>query len=64
MIILQDPTVVPYPNFVPAEDAKLLREAMKGFGTDEGAIIDVLTARTSFQRQDIIQSYKELFGRV
>lgn len=60
----QEPTVQPVDDFDAGADAKVLRKAMKGIGTDEGAIIAVLTARAFFQRQDIAQTYKTDFGRV
>lgn len=53
------PTIVPFVGLDPEEDAKALRKAMKGLGTDEGAIIDILTNRTSSQRQAILQKYNE-----
>jgi len=36
---------------------------MKGFGTDEAAIIDILTKRSNPQRQQIITAFKNEFGR-
>lgn len=36
---------------------------MKGFGTDEDKIIEVLSARVNFQRQAIINAFQEKFGR-
>lgn len=44
-----NPTVVPVPNFDPVADAKTLRKAMKGFGTDETALIDVICRRSNEQ---------------
>ncbi|XP_061757920.1 annexin A6 isoform X2 [Nerophis ophidion] len=57
------PTVVPAPNFDPAADAQALRKAMKGFGTDEDAIIDIVARRSNAQRQVIRQTFKSLLGR-
>lgn len=56
-------TIRPYPGFNPQDDSQALRKAMKGFGTDEAAIIAILAKRTSDQRQVITTTYKQLFGR-
>uniref|UniRef100_A0A8C2J2S6 Annexin n=1 Tax=Cyprinus carpio TaxID=7962 RepID=A0A8C2J2S6_CYPCA len=56
-------TVRPYQNFDPASDAKALRKAMKGFGTDEDTIIDIVTHRSNAQRQEIRRIFKSLLGR-
>ena len=41
------------------------RKAMKGFGTDEEAIISILCKRSSIQRQAITEMYyKKEMGRV
>jgi len=58
------PTVLPAANFDPVADAHTLRTAMKGWGTDEQAIIDVLCKRSNQQRQAITEAYKKEFGRV
>ncbi|KAJ3298416.1 hypothetical protein HK104_010746 [Borealophlyctis nickersoniae] len=50
----------------PAEadrDAEKLRKAMKGIGTDEKALIDVLCRRTPLQGPQITQAYKNHYGR-
>ncbi|XP_074866272.1 annexin A6 isoform X4 [Carettochelys insculpta] len=56
-------TVRPAAVFNADDDAKVLRKAMKGLGTDEGAIIDVVTQRSNAQRQLILRTYKSHFGR-
>ncbi|KAM7047912.1 annexin A8-like isoform 1-T2 [Acridotheres tristis] len=50
-------------NFNAAPDAQILYNAMKGLGTDEQAIIDVLTKRSNLQRQEIAKSFKAQFGK-
>uniref|UniRef100_A0A8V0YPV9 Annexin n=1 Tax=Gallus gallus TaxID=9031 RepID=A0A8V0YPV9_CHICK len=56
-------TVQPASNFNDDGDAQVLRKAMKGLGTDEGAIIEVLTQRSNAQRQQILKAYKAHYGR-
>ncbi|XP_041930711.1 annexin A6 isoform X1 [Alosa sapidissima] len=56
-------TVRPAPDFDPASDAQDLRKAMKGFGTDEDTIINILAQRSNEQRQAIRQAFKSLLGR-
>ncbi|KAJ8379988.1 hypothetical protein SKAU_G00007660 [Synaphobranchus kaupii] len=50
-------------KFHPSEDVEKLRGAMKGAGTDEAVIIEVLTRRTIHQRQDIKDHYKTSVGK-
>ena len=45
------------------KDAEDLRKAMKGFGTDEAALIKICANRTNAQRQQIKATYKATFGR-
>uniref|UniRef100_A0A8C5NBZ9 Annexin n=1 Tax=Gouania willdenowi TaxID=441366 RepID=A0A8C5NBZ9_GOUWI len=56
-------TVTEAPGFNAEADANRLREAMKGTGTDEAAIIDVLAHRTIAQRQQIKEAYKQTVGK-
>ncbi|CAL4061121.1 unnamed protein product [Meganyctiphanes norvegica] len=43
--------------------AKELRDAMKGAGTDERALVDILAAQNNAQIRQIKQEYKMMFGR-
>lgn len=58
-----NPSVVAVENFDPIADSNALRKAMKGFGTDENALIEVLTKRSNAQRLEIQKVYKTHFGR-
>ncbi|XP_024945851.1 annexin B10 isoform X2 [Cephus cinctus] len=58
-----EPTLKPAADFNAAEDGVALRTAMKGFGTDEQAIIDILTARSNEQRQRISNFFTQEYGR-
>jgi annexin A7/11 len=50
-------------NSSPEADAKVLRDAMKGLGTNEDAITTLVANRTSLQRQNIHAAYNKIFGR-
>jgi len=55
---------VPYGPAEEEADAAALRKAMKGFGTDEKAIIVILANRSNHQRQLISMKFKSLYGKV
>jgi len=46
-----------------SNDAEILRNAMKGWGTDEKTLIKVVGNRTNRQRQIIKEQYKQIYGR-
>ncbi|KAM8773336.1 annexin A5b [Acanthopagrus schlegelii] len=50
-------------NFNASADAEALYKSMKGLGTDEDTILQLLTARSNSQRQEIKATYKTLFGK-
>ncbi|XP_023574435.1 annexin A7 isoform X2 [Octodon degus] len=56
-------TIRPAANFDATKDAEILRKAMKGFGTDEQAIVDVVANRSNDQRQKIKTAFKTMFGK-
>ncbi|EHB00433.1 Annexin A8-like protein 2 [Heterocephalus glaber] len=43
-------------------EAKELHNAMKGLGTKEGVIIEILASRTKHQLQEIMKAYEEDYG--
>uniref|UniRef100_UPI00398E691E annexin A5-like n=1 Tax=Pristiophorus japonicus TaxID=55135 RepID=UPI00398E691E len=56
-------TIHDFPDFDANKDAETLHKAMKGFGTDEDIILDLLTQRSNAQRQQIIIGYKTVVGK-
>ncbi|KAK2848830.1 hypothetical protein Q5P01_008664 [Channa striata] len=56
-------SVRPFVNFNPKHDAEIVHKAMKGIGTDEDAILMLLTARSNEQRQQIKAAYKKAYGK-
>ena len=51
-------TVVSDQNSSTEKDCQDLKKAMKGFGTDEDAIIQILANRTLQERLDICANFK------
>ncbi|XP_067899155.1 annexin A6 [Heterodontus francisci] len=56
-------TIRAAPDFKPEVDVKALRKAMKGLGTDEETIINIITQRSNAQRQQLRQQFKSQLGR-
>ncbi|KAM3612334.1 uncharacterized protein V6R79_007034 [Siganus canaliculatus] len=56
-------SVRPFVNFNAKHDAEILHKAMKGIGTDEDAILMLLTSRSNDQRQQIKAAYKKAYGK-
>jgi len=53
----------PVSNTGAIEDARRLREAMRGIGTNDSVLIDVIGRRTREQRMMIIAEYRRTIGR-
>lgn len=56
-------TIVEAPDTDPEEDAVALREAMKGWGSDKKALMNLLANRNASQRLHIGLMYKTMYGR-
>uniref|UniRef100_A0A8C7UHY0 Annexin n=1 Tax=Oncorhynchus mykiss TaxID=8022 RepID=A0A8C7UHY0_ONCMY len=56
-------TIKDYPGADPLRDVEVLRKAMKGFGTDEQAIIDLLGSRSNRQRVPMLMAFKTSYGK-
>uniref|UniRef100_A0A671LMP5 Annexin n=1 Tax=Sinocyclocheilus anshuiensis TaxID=1608454 RepID=A0A671LMP5_9TELE len=55
--------VYDFPGADPLRDVEVLRKAMKGFGTDENAIIELLGSRSNKQRVPLKAAYKTTYGK-
>jgi len=56
------PTVVPINSFDPEEDSKVLYTAMKGLGTNEKKIIDIVANRSSAQLMEVEKTFNTMYG--
>lgn len=57
------PTIVPNDDFNVEQAAEDLYKSMKGLGTDEDDIVKVLASHDNAQRQEISETYKQLYGQ-
>jgi hypothetical protein len=62
-VIEQTPTLRDNELFNAKDDCEKLRKAMKGFGTDEKAIISIICKRSNKQRLELIPTFKQIFDR-
>ncbi|CAH8598563.1 unnamed protein product [Schistosoma guineensis] len=60
---IYQPTLKLQSNTNPEKDAEELYQAMKGWGTDEHRIINVLGYRNSIQRIQIRETFKAMYGK-
>lgn len=51
-------------NFNASEDVAALRKAIEGLGTNEKTLIEILTHRSSSQKQEIAKAYRETTKRI
>ncbi|XP_062851202.1 annexin A11a isoform X2 [Trichomycterus rosablanca] len=56
-------TIQDFPGADPLKDVEVLRKAMKGFGTDEQAIINLLGSRSNRQRVPLLVTFKTAYGK-
>ncbi|XP_056433108.1 annexin A11b [Gadus chalcogrammus] len=56
-------TIKDFPSADPLRDVEVLRKAMKGFGTNESAIIELLGNRSMRQRVPLVAAYKTTYGK-
>lgn len=54
--------MLPASNFNAEADCESLKKAMKGAGTDEQTLMDIILKRTNSQRVEIRKTYKTMFG--
>ena len=61
--IEETPSLRDASGFDPKDDCKRLMKAMKGIGTDEKEIIDVVCKRSVKQRVQLLPTYLQIYGK-
>eukprot|EP00927_Polykrikos_kofoidii_P077355 TRINITY_DN742_c0_g1_i2.p1 TRINITY_DN742_c0_g1~~TRINITY_DN742_c0_g1_i2.p1 ORF type:complete len:562 (+),score=80.53 TRINITY_DN742_c0_g1_i2:91-1776(+) len=61
--LISGATVHPISNFDVEADCEYLRKAMRGVGTDESELINVLASRSRAQRVEIRERFKTMYGK-
>lgn len=56
-------TISDYDGFDANQDCEVLHKAMKGMGTDEAAIINIVAHRSNKQRQELKKVYAQMWGK-
>jgi len=56
------PGYAPVMGYSPAEDARRLKEAMRGLGTNDSVLIDIIAHRDRVQRLMIVEEYRRSMG--
>jgi len=56
-------TISNYEGFNAEEDCEVLHKAMKGLGTDEAKIINIVAHRSNAQRQVLKKTFAQMFGK-
>lgn len=57
------PTVLPSKGFDPEDDSKVLYSAMKGLGTNEKKIINIVANRSSAQLMEVEKNFNTMYGQ-
>merc|ERR1712136_478020 len=56
-------TIKDYEEFDVQQDCEVLKQAMKGLGTDEEIITNIIARRSNAQRQELKKNFAQMFGQ-